>query len=152
DVTNQARILDLLRELQRELGMAVLFITHDMSVISAIADAVAVMYAGQVLERASVRELFEHPEHPYTEALLEATPRITETLGPNGRLTAIPGTPPDLRNPQEGCRFAPRCKYRDHDQCPVKNSQLREIRPGHLVRTMHPRSERNGGVRNVAEE
>ena len=142
DVTNQAGILSLLRDLQHELGMAVLFITHDMDVISAIADDVAVMYAGQIVEQARVEELFSHPEHPYTEALLQATPRVTEAFGYHQRLVTIPGSPPDLRAAQSGCRFAPRCRYRDRDDCSVTEPPPREIRPGHVVRTAHPRSER----------
>jgi peptide/nickel transport system ATP-binding protein len=102
------------------------------------------MYAGQIVEQASVLELFDHPEHPYTEALLGSLPRIEGEGIREGRLTAIPGRPPDLVDPPDGCRFAPRCPYVQlGDGCDVTPQVLREIRPGHLVRSAHPASERS---------
>jgi oligopeptide/dipeptide ABC transporter ATP-binding protein len=143
DVTVQAQVLDLLDQLRRSHDMAMIFITHDMGVIAEVADDVAVMYAGQIVEQAPVRALFDLPEHPYTEALLGALPQLEDGASRHARLTAIPGRPPDLVNPPVGCRFAFRCRYADAlDGCAERMPELREIRPGHLVRSEHPASER----------
>jgi oligopeptide/dipeptide ABC transporter ATP-binding protein len=142
DVTIQAQILDLLERLREEHEMAMIIITHDMGVIAEAADDVAVMYAGQIVEQAGVLDLFDHPEHPYTEALLGALPQLEGEGIREGRLMSIPGRPPDLVNPPEGCRFAARCPYEGQDSCATRPQELREIRPGHLVRSAHPASER----------
>jgi oligopeptide transport system ATP-binding protein len=143
DVTIQAQILDLLDRLRQEHEMAMIIITHDMGVVAETADDIAVMYAGQIVEEASALDLFDNPEHPYTEALLGALPQLEGEGIREGRLTSIPGRPPDLVDPPESCRFAARCPYREHDDsCATQAQQLREIRPGHLVRTAHPASER----------
>jgi oligopeptide/dipeptide ABC transporter ATP-binding protein len=143
DVTVQAGILDLLEELRDEHEMSMIIITHDMGVVAEAADDIAVMYAGQIVEQSSAEELFDHPEHPYTEALLGALPQLEGVGVREGRLTAIPGRPPDLLNPPPACRFAPRCPYAGSgDSCTEVEPQLREIRPGHLVRSAHPTSER----------
>src|SRR5262245_11105770 len=143
DVTVQAGILDLLDELQEEHEMAMILITHDMGVVAEAADDVVVMYAGQIVEQASSLELFDHPEHPYTEALLGALPQLEGAGIREGRLTAIPGRPPDLHDPPAACRFAPRCPYADRgDSCSIEPPELREVRPGHWVRSAHPASER----------
>jgi oligopeptide/dipeptide ABC transporter ATP-binding protein len=142
DVTIQAQILDLLERLREEHDMAMIIITHDMGVVAEAADEVAVMYAGQIVERASGLELFGNPEHPYTEALLGALPQLEGEGIREGRLTAIPGRPPDLVDPPEGCRFAERCPYREQDSCADEPQELRQVRPGHWVRTAHPASER----------
>ena len=142
DVTVQAGVLELLDELRREHGMTMMIISHNMGVIAETAEQVIVMYAGQVVERASVNDLFDRPEHPYTEALLASLPQIDDPDPRNGRLTTIPGRPPDLLAPPEACRFAPRCKYAGRDDCNVVPPELREIRPGHWVRSQHPASER----------
>jgi oligopeptide/dipeptide ABC transporter ATP-binding protein len=143
DVTVQAGILDLLEELQEEHEMAMILITHDMGVVAEAADDIVVMYAGQIVEQAPSLELFDHPEHPYTEALLGALPQIEGEGIRAGRLTAIPGRPPDLADPPAACRFAPRCPYSDRgDSCATEPPQLREIRTGHWVRSAHPASER----------
>jgi oligopeptide transport system ATP-binding protein len=142
DVTVQAGILDLLEELRDEHEMSMIIITHDMGVVAEAADDIAVMYAGQIVEQASAEELFDHPEHPYTEALLGALPQLEGEGVREGRLTAIPGRPPDLLNPPAACRFGPRCPYAGGDSCTTEEPQLREIRPGHLVRSAHPASER----------
>jgi oligopeptide/dipeptide ABC transporter ATP-binding protein len=142
DVTVQAQILDLLEDLRRSHDMAMILITHDMGVVAEAADDVLVMYAGQIVEQAPVLELFDHPEHPYTEALLGALPQVEAAGVRERRLTAIPGRPPDLKDPPPACRFAPRCKYAGHDACSTRMPELREIRPGHLVRSDHPASER----------
>jgi oligopeptide/dipeptide ABC transporter ATP-binding protein len=143
DVTVQASVLDLLHDLQQEHEMALLLITHDMGVVAEMADDVVVMYAGQVVEQAPVLELFDHPEHPYTEALLAALPQ-PEMKGARQRLAAIPGRPPSLLEPAPTCRFAPRCAYAaNDDRCAATMPELREIRAGHLVRSAHPYSERS---------
>jgi oligopeptide/dipeptide ABC transporter ATP-binding protein len=142
DVTVQAQVLDLLAEMRDAHDMAMIVITHDMGVVADIADEVLVMYAGQVVEQAPVLELFDRPEHPYTEALLGALPQIEDPGVRHRRLTAIPGRPPDLLDPPETCRFAARCKYAGGDACTQHMPELRELRPGHLVRSEHPASER----------
>jgi oligopeptide/dipeptide ABC transporter ATP-binding protein len=143
DVTVQAQVLDLLDELREAHNMAMILITHDMGVIAEAADQVAVMYAGQIVESAPVGELFDHPEHPYTEALLGALPQLEGENARDGRLVAIPGRPPDLIDPPAACRFGPRCPYAHlNDSCRVQAPDLREVRRGHFVRSAHPTSER----------
>src|ERR671922_2654727 len=151
DVSVQAGVLDLLEELREQRGMAMVVITHDMGVVAEVADKVAVMYAGQIVEQASTLELFEKPEHPYTEALLEALPQLEGEGIRERRLTAIPGRPPDLVDPPAACRFAPRCPYAGlGDSCATVPPELREVRPGHSVRSAHPASERAGEREEVA--
>jgi oligopeptide/dipeptide ABC transporter ATP-binding protein len=108
DVTIQAQILDLLRELQQRFGLGLLLITHDLGVVAEMADRVAVMYAGRLVEQGAVRELFHHAKHPYTRGLLASMPGGTE----RGRLSAIPGTVPALADSPPGCPFSPRCAFR----------------------------------------
>jgi oligopeptide/dipeptide ABC transporter ATP-binding protein len=144
DVTVQAGVLDLLYELRESHQMAMIIITHDMGVVAETADDIVVMYAGQFVEHATSLDLFDSPEHPYTEALLAALPQIEGEGIRQGRLTSIPGRPPDLLSPPEACRFAPRCPYAGTDDCSVVAPELREIRPGHWVRSQHPASERAG--------
>ncbi len=131
DVTIQAQILDLIRELQDDLGSGVLLITHDLGVVAEMADRVAVMYAGQIVEVAPVKELFTNPQHPYTRSLLNSLPS-EELLG--GKLHVIQGVVPALNKmDRDGCRFAPRIpwiKSEEHEHKP----ELREIAPEHLVR------------------
>ena len=143
DVTVQAEVLELLGDLREAHEMAMLIITHDMGVIASVADDVAVMYAGRIVEQAPAPELFARPEHPYTEALLGALPKLDGDDVRHGRLTAIPGRPPDLIDPPAGCRFAPRCPHAGlEDGCAEIEPPLRELRPGHWVRSAHPRSMR----------
>jgi oligopeptide/dipeptide ABC transporter ATP-binding protein len=143
DVTVQAQVLDLLDELREGHGMAMIVITHDMGVVAETADDIAVMYAGQIVEQAPAVELFGHPEHPYTEALLGALPQLEGEGIRHGRLIAVPGRPPDLVDPPPACRFAPRCPYAHlGDSCSVDPPELREVRRGHWVRSAHPASER----------
>jgi oligopeptide/dipeptide ABC transporter ATP-binding protein len=152
DVTIQAQILDLLDELRREHEMAMIIITHDMGVVAETADDIAVMYAGQIVEHTSALDLFDRPEHPYTEALLGALPKLEGDTAEirEGRLVSIPGRPPDLIDPPEACRFGPRCPYADSgDSCTREPPQLRQIRPGHWVRSAHPASERSGDREEV---
>ncbi len=144
DVTVQAQVLDLLDDLRRERQMALLLITHNMGVVAESAHDVAVMYAGQIVEQAPAQELFDRPEHPYTEALLAALPDLDDSEARRGRLAAIPGRPPDLIDPPAACRFAPRCPYAElGDCCALEPPGLRELRPGHWVRSAHPASERH---------
>jgi peptide/nickel transport system ATP-binding protein len=132
DVTIQAQILDLLSELKDEFGMAVLLITHAMGVVAEVAQRVVVMYAGKVVEEATVDELFAHPRHPYTQGLIRSIPRIDTDAVHKLRLETIAGTVPKLINPGEGCRFAPRCKHAVPD-CTAATPALREVAPGHRV-------------------
>ena len=133
DVTIQAQILDLLGELKERLGMAVLLITHAMGVVAEVAQRVVVMYAGMVVEEASVEELFAHPRHPYTQGLIRSIPRIDTAALHKARLEQIPGTVPKLIEPAPGCRFAPRCKHAA-PECVAATPVLREPVPGHKVR------------------
>jgi oligopeptide/dipeptide ABC transporter ATP-binding protein len=144
DVTVQAGVLDLLHELRSLHDMSVIIITHDMGVVAETANDIIVMYAGQVVEHAPALDLFDNPEHPYTEALLAALPQVEGEGMREGRLLSIPGRPPDLIAPPPACRFAPRCMYAGHDNCATVPPDLREIRPGHWVRSAHPASERAG--------
>ena len=126
DVTVQAQVLDLIRELQHELGLAVLFISHDLGVIAEMCDRVAVMYAGQMVEQASVLDLFLRPRHPYTAALLGAIPN---PQAPQERLLAIPGTVPPAHAWPEGCRFHLRCTFAA-DRCAVEAPELKPVSDG----------------------
>ncbi len=110
DVTIQAQIMELLKELQKETGMSMILITHDIGLVANMADRVLVMYAGQIIEEAKTAELFEHPKHPYTMALLDTVPTIRD--GAERELFAIPGIVPEDYDDIKGCRFADRCKYR----------------------------------------
>lgn len=134
DVTMQAQILDLITELQSARGTAVVFITHDLGVVAEIADEVAVMYAGEIVETTGVEALFDNPLHPYTKGLIKSAP----LLGAAGeRLVAIPGTVPSLAEVGPGCRFASRCTARIEAGltiCESHHPQLREVEPGHSVR------------------
>ncbi len=129
DVTIQAQILDLLRRLQAERGMAVLLITHDLGVVAEICHRVAVIYGGRIVELAPVRRLFARPIHPYTRGLLECLPHPSRFGQP---LVSIEGVPPDLRQPGAGCRFAPRCAYAI-PSCRRDEPALVEREPGHFV-------------------
>ena len=113
DVTVQAQILALMERLQRELGMAIVIITHDLGVVAEMADEIAVMYAGRIVETATAANLFASPEHPYTWGLLKSIPRLDSQRDED--LVPIPGTPPSLINPPSGCHFHPRCPYAQPD-------------------------------------
>ncbi len=133
DVTIQAQILDLMRRLQKELGMSILFITHDMGVVAEMADDVAVMYAGAIVEQAGASELFARPSHPYTRGLLHSIPMPDRPEGE--RLVPIPGTVPPLHAMPEGCAFAPRCGLAD-EAC-RKPVSLSDFAPNHRVACFH---------------
>ncbi len=130
DVSVQAQIMELLKRLQKEFRMAVLLITHDMGVVSHMADRVLVMYAGQIVEEAQAEELFHHPSHPYTRALLSAIPTTRDSE--DRKLSSIPGMVPENYDTISGCRFADRCPY-TRQECHQRIG-LREISKGHTVR------------------
>jgi oligopeptide transport system ATP-binding protein len=130
DVTIQAQIIDLVKRLRDELGMAIIWITHDLGIIAGLADRVAVMYGGYIIEMAQVDELYAHPTHPYTIGLLGSLPRMDETG--HRRLTSIDGLPPVLLEKPNYCPFAPRCKYAV-DRCWNENPPLMQVAPEHQV-------------------
>ena len=133
DVTIQAQILDLLKELKENLNMAIVMITHDLGVIADMADEIMIMYAGQIVETGSPERIFYQPAHPYTRGLLESAPRINREKA--SQLSTIPGTVPSPLNLPEGCAFAPRCHYAT-EQCDSM-PPVEELEPGHRVRCWH---------------
>jgi oligopeptide/dipeptide ABC transporter ATP-binding protein len=135
DVTIQAQILELLADLRRRLGMALLLITHDLGVVAETCDHVAVMYAGKIVEQAPAAELFARPLHPYTIGLLAARPE--HRTGSGEPLAAIPGMVPQPRDFPAGCRFHPRCPFAREPRCTAEPPELRALAPGHLVRCHH---------------
>lgn len=136
DVTTQAQIVELVADLQRRLGTAVVWISHDLGVVAGLADTVAVMYGGRIVEQGSVDAVFAEPAHPYTAALLAARPdpdaNVTE-------LVTIPGTPPSPLELPEGCAFWPRCSVRGDSRCERELPPLVPVVAGHQVRTFYPR-------------
>ncbi len=128
DVVVQKDILQQISTLRAKLGFSILFITHDLSLLVEISDRIAIMYAGEIVERAPARELFENPLHPYTLGLMNSFPSIS---GEKRKLTGIPGSPPDLVAPPSGCRFHPRCPLA-MDECSHREPPLRETAPGHF--------------------
>jgi peptide/nickel transport system ATP-binding protein len=140
DVTIQAGILDLMRDIRERLGTAIILITHNLGVVADVADRVVVMYAGRKAEEASVDDLFAHPQHPYTIGLLGAVPRPYEGEGTRERLQEIPGRVPSLRELPTACAFADRCPRAD-ELTRSEIPEVREIRPRHLVACFHPGAE-----------
>ena len=130
DVTIQAQIVDLVKKLRDEIGMAIIWITHDLGVVAGLANRVAVMYAGYIVEEAPVKDLYKDPRHPYTIGLLGSLPRLDEAR--RRRLTSIEGLPPDLIELPKGCPFYDRCSYRI-DHCIVENPPLEPVAPNHKV-------------------
>jgi len=130
DVTIQAQILELFKEIQSKLGMAVIWITHDLGVVARLADRVMVVYAGQPVEIAAVEDLYEHPTHPYTIGLLEALPKLGKK---NEKLLSIEGTPPDMIEEPHFCQFASRCRYAN-DRCFKDNPPIISVGKDHYVR------------------
>jgi len=130
DVTIQAQILDLMRDLKGESGAAIILITHDLGVVAEVCDEVAVMYAGQIVERAPVDALFEAPQHPYTLGLMGSIPRLDR---PAERLATIEGALPDMTAPPVACRFAPRCPFVE-DRCTAGSPPIVRIDAGHWSR------------------
>ena len=138
DVTIQAQILKLMNELKEQYGTSILFVTHDLGVINEMADDVAVMYSGQIVESAPANVLFgESPtySHPYTEGLMASIPRLDT---PKGKLDVIPGSVPHPLNLPKGCKFAPRCKYAT-DKCREHEIDSYEVEPNHFVRCIYPK-------------
>jgi peptide/nickel transport system ATP-binding protein len=136
DVTIQAQILDLLKNLKQKLGMAMILITHDMGVVAGVADRITVLYAGRVCESASTRTIFYNPMHPYTRALLEAVPSLALR---REKLKVIPGAIPNLIEPPSGCRFHPRCEFAREGVCTLKVPSLEEVEPDHYVACVRAR-------------
>jgi peptide/nickel transport system ATP-binding protein len=136
DVVVQREILQQIEALKRDFGFAVLFITHDLSLLLEFADRIAIMYAGEIVETAPAERLAANAQHPYTQGLLQSFPPLTGRLT---RLTGIPGSPPDLRDPPSGCRFNPRCPYCLPEQAALyvrqttERPRLRAVEPGHDV-------------------
>lgn len=146
DVTVQAQILELLKDLQKEFGTAIILITHDLGVVADMADEVIVMYGGSAVEHASVTDLFYHPQMPYTWGLLSSIPQITSH---HERLDPIPGNPPSLINLPTGCVFAPRCVFKDQvsdGRCASVRPELLEISAGHSSRC-HLQTEQRDAIR-----
>jgi oligopeptide/dipeptide ABC transporter ATP-binding protein len=131
DVTVQASIIELLRDLSRELRAAVILITHNMALVASLCNRVIVMYAGRIVEEGPTRAIFKNPQHPYTWSLLRSMPRIYEEQ--HERLVSIKGLPPDLGNMPPGCKFHPRCKFRV-DKCFTEEPPLGEVGPGQMAR------------------
>src|SRR5579864_4183363 len=138
DVTLQAQILELMRELKGESGAAIILITHDLGVVAEVCDEVAVMYAGEIVERAGVDELFAAPQHPYTVGLLGSIPRLDRKTT---HLATIEGMVPNMANPPTGCRFAARCPFAE-TACSAAPPALSEIKPGHWSRCIRAPLER----------
>jgi oligopeptide/dipeptide ABC transporter ATP-binding protein len=135
DVTIQAQILELLLDLKKRLGMSILLITHNLGIVGDMAERVAVMYAGQVVEMSPSRALLQRPLHPYTKALMNSVPKLSGNME---RLSAIPGTVPTLGNFPTGCRFYPRCPSA-HPECANTAPQLVEVEPNRWVRCLYPK-------------
>lgn len=132
DVSVRAQIINLLDDLQQELGLTYIFIAHDLSVVEYICDRVAVMYVGKIVEVATTEELYSRPRHPYTEALLSAVPRPDPRLRGKGKRIRLEGEVPDPSNPPKGCYFSPRCRY-GTSQCKEQQPSLTDIGGGHMV-------------------
>jgi oligopeptide transport system ATP-binding protein len=130
DVTIQAQIVELVKRLRDEIGMAVIWITHDLGIIAGLAQRVIVMYAGFIVEHAGVDEVYDNPRHPYTISLLGALPRVD--MSREERLTSIPGLPPNLIGLPKGCPFAPRCRFIE-DKCRQENPPLTSVAPNHEI-------------------
>jgi oligopeptide/dipeptide ABC transporter ATP-binding protein len=133
DVTIQAQILDLLRDLKNRLGMSILLITHNLGIVGDMADRVAVMYSGQVVELSPALDLLRRPLHPYTRALMNSVPKLSANLQ---RLSAIPGNVPSLGNFPPGCRFYPRCPTA-HPECAHTMPELIEVEPNRWSRCLY---------------
>ena len=129
DVTIQAQVLELMRDLKQRFESAMILISHDIGVVAEICDSVAIMYAGRIVEKADAAALYGRPLHPYTQGLFSSIPDLTREMK---RLHTIPGLPPDPTNLPEGCCFAPRCRLAD-DACRAQSPEMREFAPGHFV-------------------
>jgi oligopeptide/dipeptide ABC transporter ATP-binding protein len=132
DVTVQAQIIELLRDLNREMGAAIILITHNLSVVASLCTRVIVMYAGRIVEQGPTRHIFKNPQHPYTWSLLQSIPRIDRSG--HRKLLTIAGLPPDLSNPPPGCKFHPRCRFRVDRCAHDPEPPLEEVEPDQLAR------------------
>jgi peptide/nickel transport system ATP-binding protein len=130
DVSIQAQIMNLLKELKKELGLSMIFITHDIALASDICDKIGVMYAGQIVELSSIERVLLSPKHPYTQRLIASVPSLREDRVPE----FIPGAPPDLVDPPPGCRFHPRCPQSNRAKCVKDEPPMIEVEGGHFVR------------------
>ena len=135
DVTVQAQILDLLGDLRKELNMSMVIVTHDLGIVAGYSDRIAVLYAGEVVELATTAELFANTRMPYTQALLDSIPKLTDSS--DARMRVIEGAPPDPVNGTKGCFFAPRCQYAT-DRCRAEHPELVDSGDGHMYRCFYP--------------
>jgi len=133
DILTQRNIMEVLKELRQKLGFAMLFISHDLALAAELADRVATVYAGEIIEIGDVRTIFNRPYHPYTIGLIKAVPTLT---GDNSKLVSVPGSPPDLIDLPTGCKFHPRCPLAD-DRCRREETKLTEVESGHKVACWH---------------
>lgn len=136
DVSVQVQIVELLRELQRELGMTYVFISHNLGVVQLLSDKVLVLYLGEVVEEASAEDLFEHPRHPYTQALMRSVLKVPESATKRAPLVALPGEIPSPLSPPAGCPYHPRCPFAT-SRCEEEKPELRVLAPGHTVSCHH---------------
>jgi peptide/nickel transport system ATP-binding protein len=130
DVTIQAQVLEMMKQLKKESGTSMILITHDLGVVAETCDKVAIMYAGLIVEAGSLRQIFKETAHPYTKGLFNSLPPITEEVR---RLKPITGLMPDPMNPPDGCSFGPRCPFA-RELCAAEAPEVREIAPGHTIR------------------
>jgi oligopeptide transport system ATP-binding protein len=149
DVTIQAQILELMEKLQREIGMSILFITHNLGVVAEMANRVVVMYAGRAVEEADVVPTFKAPRHPYTMGLLNSVPRLDLAAEHNQRLEAIPGNVPNPLRLPAGCAFHPRCKYAQEGRCDTEVPVLVDSGAGHMVRCVRWEEIKSGTAAEV---
>lgn len=134
DVIVQDNLLREMTALQDQLGMSMIYISHDIAVIAEVSDKIGVMYAGRLVEFGTAEQIFKHPLHPYTYGLMSSFPSI---IGPKRELTTLPGEPPDLLHPPSGCRFHPRCPFAT-EECALRPPEFRDMGDGHLVACDHP--------------
>jgi peptide/nickel transport system ATP-binding protein len=149
DVTVQAQVIQLLKQLNKELGTAILLITHNLALVASIFSLIIVMYAGRVVEEGPVEQIFKHPEHPYTWSLLQSVPRVDAEIAE--RLVSIKGLPPDLTRMPPGCKFHPRCRFRV-ERCDQEEPPLGEVGPGQRARCWVLMSTIKEQDRQVAKE
>ncbi len=142
DVTIQAQVMELIKKLQSVVNTSFLLITHDLGIVAEICDDVAIMYAGRIVEYSDIRQLYDHPMHPYTQGLFDAVPRLDSPLG--GKLSVIQGLPPDPIDLPKGCAFSPRCPNAK-EICFEKECGMREHEPGHFVNCYFPLGSKEGG-------
>ena len=141
DVTIQAQVLELIKDLQKQVRTSMLLITHDLGIVAETCDSVAIMYAGHLVEYADIRHLYGNPLHPYTQGLFDAVPDLESPI--SEKLAVIQGLPPDPTNLPRGCSFSPRCPYA-REECLEKPCSMREIEPGHFIDCYFPQAYKGG--------